>query len=285
MCWAWRWKPGSNTPATASNRLSVYELLPSPESLLQRLDAIAASFASCPGALALVGLGSVGLERDRLDEYSDLDFFAIVQSGFKASFLNDLIWLIAIYPVTFWFQNTKDGCKLLYEDGIFCEFAVFEELELADIPFAPGRVVWKAKGIADSIAVPHKVLPSSSPRTTEWLVGEALTNLYVGLLRDRRGEHLTALRYIQGYAVDRILELIDMRGNGADKVDPFSPERRFEQRHPESASVLPALMQGYDRNRESALASLNYLEQLAGVQPAMKDIILRLCAPDNKSNL
>lgn len=29
------------------------------------------------------------------------------------------------------------------DDGVFCEFAVFEPHELAPIPFAPGRWVWR----------------------------------------------------------------------------------------------------------------------------------------------
>jgi hypothetical protein len=48
------------------------------QTLLARLDAIARSLEASGHAEALIGLGSVGLELDRLDEYSDLDFFAIV---------------------------------------------------------------------------------------------------------------------------------------------------------------------------------------------------------------
>ena len=73
----------------------------------------------------------------------------------------------------------------------------------------PGGVIWKAEGIPDTIAIPQRTPPSQEPPVTEWLLGEALTNLYIGLCRERRGEHLAALRLIQGYAVDRILELAE----------------------------------------------------------------------------
>ena len=43
--------------------------------LLERLDRIGAVLRDSGHALALIGLGSVGLERDRLDAWSDLDFF------------------------------------------------------------------------------------------------------------------------------------------------------------------------------------------------------------------
>jgi lincosamide nucleotidyltransferase B/F len=43
------------------------------QNLLQRLDEIGSSLERSKHALALIGLGSVGLECDRLDSYSDLD--------------------------------------------------------------------------------------------------------------------------------------------------------------------------------------------------------------------
>jgi hypothetical protein len=61
----------------------------------------------------LLALGSAGLERQRLDRYSDLDFFVIVAQGYKVHYIESLDWL-------------ADGHKALMTDGIFCEFAVFE---------------------------------------------------------------------------------------------------------------------------------------------------------------
>lgn len=49
-----------------------------PEQLLARLDDIGAALLRSGHALALIGLGSVGLERRRLDRYSDLDFVVVV---------------------------------------------------------------------------------------------------------------------------------------------------------------------------------------------------------------
>src|SRR5919108_3356783 len=111
--------------------------------LVARLDAIGRSLAQTDHALALIGLGSVGAELDRLDDYSDLDFFVIVEAGYKTDFITDLNWLSSVRPVVYLFRNTEDGYKLLFDDGVFCEFAVFEASELASIPFAPGRIIWK----------------------------------------------------------------------------------------------------------------------------------------------
>jgi hypothetical protein len=97
-----------------------------PHLLLSRLDEIGAALARSNKALALIGLGSAGLETDRLDRYSDLDFFAIVENGRKRDFLDGLSWLGDIRPIAYSFRNTPDGHKVLFEDGVFCEFAVFD---------------------------------------------------------------------------------------------------------------------------------------------------------------
>lgn len=233
------------------------------ERLLARLDAIGASLERAGHALALLGLGSVGLELERLDAYSDLDFFALVEPGYKQRFMNNLDWLSELCPVAYAFRNSNDGYKLLYEDGIFCEFAIFEPDELRRIPFSPGRVVWKQPQIADDIGHPVVPLPPAPERPdSAWLVGEALTNLLVGLGRFWRGEKLSAARFIQGYAVDRILDLAVLvePEKGAFR-DRFASERRFEQRFPVVAANLPDFVQGFERSPESALAILAFLEQ------------------------
>ncbi len=249
-----------------------------PEQLLNRLDEIGKALSKKQSALALIGLGSVGIELNRLDQFSDLDFFVIVKTGNKPKYLEDLSWLTNIAPVAYYFANTPDGYKLLYEDGVFCEFAVFDEDELTNVAFSPGRVVWKSEGISDNIGIPKHSIERKQKPSTEWLIGEAITNLYVGLLRDRRGEKLSALRFIQSYAVDRILELSEkIEAVESISRDDFNIERRYEKRNPAMNRVLPELLQGYERNRESALAALSYLDRNFEINPAMKQAILELC--------
>jgi lincosamide nucleotidyltransferase len=247
--------------------------------LLSRLDEIGRSLEQAGRALALIGLGSVGLELDRLDEYSDLDFFVIVEDGCKQGFIDDLDWLSAVRPIAYLFRNSVDGYKLLFEDGVFCEFAVFEPGELANIPFAPGRIVWKQPQVDDSIAIPQWSEQRQAQKSTEWLVGEALTNLHVGLGRFRRGEKLSAARFIQGCAVDRLVELASLvEPEQPAYRDPFTGERRFEQRFPGVAGSLVEFIQGYESSRECALAILGFLERHFEVNPAMAGAIRELCA-------
>jgi len=247
--------------------------------LLKRLDEIGDSLAQSGHALALLGLGSVGEELHRLDEYSDLDFFAIVETGYKRHYIENLDWLSKLAPIAYHFLNTPDGYKLLFADGVFCEFAVFEPLELEGIPFAPGRIVWKRDDAPEFLNRPAKEPVRAERRTKEFLIGEAITNLFVGMGRDKRGEKLSAMRFIQGYAVDRLLELAEYIGSEQNVTrDIFVNERRFEARHPEMTSELPSWTQGYERNRESALAVLTFLEKHFKVNEAMAKAIRKLCS-------
>jgi hypothetical protein len=248
------------------------------QALLKRLDEIGHSLEQSGHAMALIGLGSVGLELDRLDSHSDLDFFTIVEEGYKRAYLDSLHWLSDVHPIAYSFLNTEDGYKVLFEDGIFCEFAVFETAELESIPFAPGRIVWKRAEVPDTFGQPTTSPSSKQKRDKDWLLGEALTNLYVGLNREQRGEKLSATRFIQGYAVDRILELAEYIEPANDiHRDPFVNERRFEQRFPDLIPQLGAWMQGYEKNRGSALASLDFLEGHFDVNEAVANAIRELC--------
>lgn len=246
--------------------------------LLQRLDAIGRALAARPDALALIGLGSVGVETARLDAWSDLDFFVVVAPGAKAAYVDRLGWLAAAQPLAWHYRNAVDGHRALMDDGVFCEFAVFEPAELAAIPFAPGRVVWQRAGAPGGLERPRRALPDPALPDRGWLVGEALSNLVVGLSRLARGEVLAATRLIQGHAVDRWLQLTEALWPGAGTRDPFALERRFEQRHPPQVATLAACVPGYRGNVEAARALLAALRAHADVPPAVAAHVEALCA-------
>jgi hypothetical protein len=249
--------------------------------LLSRLEDLARSLRENGRGLALLALGSVGLERGRLDRWSDLDFFAIVEAGSKAAYLEDPAWLEDAHPLAWRFRNTVDGFKLLFADGVFAEMAVFEPEELAAIPFREGRAVWVAPGFDPELLRPRNLRTGAwKPPTIEHAVGELASCLYVGLCRFRRGERLSAWRFIQGHCLDRALELVELEeaaveGEGALR-DAYSLDRRLELRHPAFAALLPRVLLGYERSPESALVLLEWLEARHPVNPALKAEILAL---------
>jgi hypothetical protein len=241
-----------------------------PATLLARLDEIGTALRDSGHALALLGLGSVGLDRERLDRHSDLDFFAIVERGHKARYLANLDWLQAPRPIAWHYRNTVDGFRALMDDGVFCEFAVFEPQELDAIPFAPGRVVWKRADVDESIAVPRKPAPDGRLPDEEWIVGETLALLFVGMQRWRRGEKLSAARLVQVHAVDRLIELDALRAqqrgeSGSVGRDPFSRERRLELSRPALAAELATLMPGYEATPQAVRAIVAAFERRGAV--------------------
>jgi len=239
-----------------------------PPLLLARLDAIGHALAATGDALGLLGLGSVGLDQHRLDAQSDLDFFVVVRPGAKRRCLESLDWLAAARPLIWSFQNTVDGHKALMDDGVFCEFAVFEPDELARIAYAPGRWVWRHADLDPAQAASRVPMPTYELPDESWLVGEVLSNLIVGLQRLARGETLAAARLIQVHAIDRVLQLLERRSAGRDR-DPFALERRAEQRHPDLPALLALAMQGYGGSPASALALLDWLQASHPVPPAV----------------
>lgn len=226
--------------------------------------------------MALIGLGSVGLDVDRLDDHSDMDFFVVVDDGAKSDYLASIDWLEALCPVEFSFPNSIDGRKTLFSDGLFAEYAVFTLDELRAASFPPGRLVWSRDDAPAGLERSGR-LPGPTPYDyPEYHVNEAVTNLYVGLHREARGERLAATRLIQYHAVDRLLTYLELTTPGIARQDPFALERGAEKRFGPDVLPLSEIVLGYDRNREAALVILEWLEARAVVDEALAAEIRRL---------
>lgn len=245
--------------------------------LLDRLDQIGRSLANFEGALALIGLGSCGADTGRLDEYSDLDFFVIVRPGHKTAFVENLDWIEGVCPLVYRFQNSPDGYKCLFADRIFAEFAVFEPDELRRVPFAEARIIWAAPDFERDLATPKMTGTTQERPSTEWSVNEALTNCYVGLCRYHRGEKLSAARFVQGYAIDRLMELAEVIETPSPvSPDAFDRERRFESRFPKTARALSGMIPGYDHTPQATRQIVAFLDQHFYIDQDIKMRILEL---------
>lgn len=205
----------------------------------------------------LLGLGSVS-EKDRLDQYSDIDFFLIVKNGYKERFIDQLDWL-EVKPLVYTFRNTKDGYKALYHDGVFAEFAVFDEEEMKTARFTGGTVYYH-KDDFDLELVKPKFEPKDKEVNVDFNVNEAMTNLYIGLLRDLRGEKSSAMTFIQSYAYSLAIELFPkVYKEEKTNIDPYVYERRIERRFPNQIGLLKSMRLGIDHNKASAKNILEFL--------------------------
>jgi hypothetical protein len=259
-----------------------------PERLLAFLDRLADVLAARADAVALLGVGSVGRDLHRLDEHSDADFFVVVDDmAARDRYLADIDWLDAAHPVVWSFENSPAGRKALLADGLFAEYAVFSLTDLDTAGYPPARIHWQRVGAPDGLGVPRVPLPEAPP--LEHQVGEAITNLYVGLHRDLRAERLTATRFIQGYAVDRWITILGQLGLGSGpQQDVFVIDRGAERRFPAELLPLPDLVPGYERNAHAAATLLRLLEQHVVLDPsivaAVRDLIERAAQSDVSSS-
>jgi lincosamide nucleotidyltransferase B/F len=244
------------------------------ELLIKRLEEIGLSLKKNNEVLALIGLGSSGLERERLDEFSDLDFFVIVKEGYAQQYIHNLDWLSTVSPIGFHFQNADVGHKLLFADGVFCEFAVFEPNELKNIPLYMGKIIWKSEDFDEITCILDEKWKPQEDREVEWLLGEALTNIYIGLQRFGGGEKYTAFEFVQVYATTKMVDLISrMEEEHHSFKDPYNKGRRLEKRYPTLTQEFPKFIQGYDKTPESAKAILDFLDHHFEVNKCMKENI------------
>ncbi|MDO9630084.1 MAG: hypothetical protein Q7I99_09320 [Acholeplasmataceae bacterium] len=252
--------------------------------LLSRLNAIGQSISKREFSIALLGLGSVGVELDRLDEYSDLDFFVIVEDDAKENFIEDLSWLEEAYPLAYAFKNSKDGYKILFEDGIYGEYAVFGKNEVNQVTQAQGRLIWMNPNYKlPTLTATKGNIPTLKNENIEYKINEALTNLYVGLLRALRGEKLSAYRFIETYAFNNLLSVIHhFEKENKIHEDLFNIERRFENHYPNFIKNLGEMLQGYHHIAKSAQSILNYISAIYDISPALKDEIETLIVQLNK---
>ena len=96
-------------------------------------------------------------------------------------------------------------------------------------------------------------------------------------MRHARGERLAAMRMVQVYALDRVLELAT-DGDPATGADPFNPDRRIEARAPALAALLPLLAGGYEHTVTAARVLLQWLQTHHAVPTAVASHIETLAA-------
>lgn len=226
--------------------------------LISRMNAIGDVIRQMDHTLAVLALGSIGVDIDRLDAYSDLDFFVIVEDHYKNHLIENLEWLERVSPIGFCFRNTKDGYKVIFKDGIYAEFAVFSRSEVKGVVQNQARLIWKKEGYEDETLLIKKNSKTEETHNPKDLLYEALTNLYVGLNRALRGEKLSGQRFIEGYALDHIIQYMRILFK-TDEKDIFSPERRFEMHYPEIQIVLSKMLSGYNHLHVSAESILTWI--------------------------
>jgi hypothetical protein len=194
---------------------------------------------------ALVGIGSLA-QPERVDRWSDHDFWVITTIEGQAHFLSDLSWLPDYSAIALTLRPAPEYYTILYTNGHIAEFAVFAFTDLARGQLDRYRMLFDKNDIRTQIQALYERTSSkqSTDDDTARAIGHFLVTLCTGAARDARGERLSAHKYIFQYALDDLLILITQHipAQQSDLYDRFDPRRRFEQAYSDPSTLLIPLL-------------------------------------------
>ncbi len=207
----------------------------------ERFDALSSGLAAGvrehDGLVGLVLLGSASDEaRARRDEWSDHDFFALIEPGRGPEIRPDLSWLPDQDRLVLTAREGEIGFVAVYDDAHVFEFAFSDAAELAGARAADATIL-----VDDEAGTTATLLAESRARTAgDDLFDPAndvrlvLVKLLIGVGRVRRGELLNGNAFIRQWAVQLLVRAIRGRFAAASTSlrDANDPMRRFERDFP-----------------------------------------------------
>jgi lincosamide nucleotidyltransferase B/F len=195
--------------------------------------------------LGIVAVGSMAAQDYLPDQWSDHDFFVIVQTGHQEHFRTELGWLPHSENIIFSFRETAHGVKVLYSTGHLLEFAVFDSHELQLARINRYRVLLDRTDIEKQMRnIGMRTMAQSEANDVHWLFGQFLTNLLVGAGRYHRGEKLSGHFFVKMSALKHLLLLCHACLDSPKKalLDNLDPFRRLEFAFPEIGEKLNSIL-------------------------------------------
>lgn len=188
--------------------------------------------------VGLVALGSMATAARR-DQYSDHDFFLVVQPSTQTWFRKNLTWLPDADSIVLQFQETAHGLKVMYASGHLIEFAVFDLEELMVSKANDYEILLDRADIAKRmIQIVENTVPPEYDYLVEFL--HFLSLLQVGAGRYWRGEQLSGHIFIKSHALYHLLPVIThyVSSDNRHDLDGLDPFRRVERAYPDIGDVL-----------------------------------------------
>lgn len=241
---------------------------------LVRMEKLTEFLRDIDGIQAIMGFGSLA-EIERFDQYSDLDFLIVCEQDTRNRLLITLEVFNEVAPITYVGIEGEDTVRLLFSDGVLCDFGVVTEKQLTSIPHGQGRYIWKTKEFSSEY-IQSTIKLKNKVDKNQWC-GNVLIELYVGLLRELRGEKAAAFEKIQYEAVQKMLRGL-YGDNNLTRMDYFSALRRIEKIGV-NVNILRKVMPGYKENTKAAreiISCLPITEELKGLLNEIEKLIF-LC--------
>jgi hypothetical protein len=185
--------------------------------------------------LALVALGSMA-QPERIDQWSDHDFWVVTRPESQDTLLTDLSWLPDAADIVLALRQAPQYYTVFYRSGHISEFAVFTPQQLTQGKTNAYRILFDRKHITEQVQAIYE-RTGREPQGAEHdalLCGNFLVHIWMGVQRSRRGEVLSAYGYLTHAALNDLLLLL-MRHVPTPQPalrDSFDPRRRFEQLYP-----------------------------------------------------
>lgn len=200
-----------------------------------------------PKVRGLVALGSMSHRDYQPDQYSDHDFFVIVEPGTQEEFRTGLGWIPSADRIVLSYRETMHGLKVLMEGPHLLEFAVFDPDEVSLARVNRYRVLLDRCGLEARLAACRQATIEGSTRGARddnFHAGQVATILYVGLCRHRRGEGLSGHHMVRDAVFYHLLPLLAKHLPSGQKalLDDLDVFRRFDLVFPSIAAELHGLL-------------------------------------------
>lgn len=187
--------------------------------------------------IGLIAVGSMAKQHYLPDQWSDHDFFVVVETGYQQNLRQDLAWLPMSEQIALSFRETEHGLKVLYTNGHLIEFAIFDIKEIYLAKINSYRIIIDKANIKEDLAKIKKLTAKQSNLSgdTNLLIGQFITNILVGIGRYRRGEKISAHQLVKISAVKGLITLIlkYLPIKNDRLIDDIDPLRRFELIQPD----------------------------------------------------
>jgi hypothetical protein len=207
--------------------------------------ALREALARRPDVLGLVALGSMAGRDYQPDEFSDHDFFVVVEPASAEPMRQDLSWLPRADAVLLSFRETEHGLKVIYDDGHLLELAVFTPQELALARVNRYRVLLDRADVTTRMEpVAQDTARPGAAATDEALMGLLLSALLVGVGRHLRGERVSGRNLVHAQALRHLLVLLERHVPSERRglLDDLDPHRRFEAVYPDLGRQVEAAL-------------------------------------------
>ena len=202
-----------------------------------------------------------------------LTFHAAVKSHESQNLQEELSWLSEVQHVAYQYQRSENGKRMVFSDGVLCDFYLHAKTQLEKSNPKNWQVEWHTDSSKIDAFPPTTNLIFETQ--TEWLLGELLTNLTLGLRHFTSNERLAAFQCIQQHALNHLLTLMALF-HFPDK--PPAGNIAWDSLAQTKSVPIDTFAPGLEHSPNAANAILEHLESMHSINHFVKDQILNLIA-------